>query len=244
MKKRIWILTMFEDYFHSFLERGVVASALRNERGGTLEFEVNFVSIPKYCKKGFKGVDDTPFGGGVGMIMRADVLKNALMEGIVRPGGYTDIKSELKVIFPCPRGKVWGHNCAKSFAQDHFSNDNHDLVFLCGRYEGVDERFLEQYVDEFYSLGDYILSGGELATMVILDSSLRFASGVLGNKLSAVEESFASGMLEHALYTRPQDFEGNVVPEELVSGDPKKIDSFKLKSSQNITKKFRPDLLK
>ena len=242
MKKRIWVLTMFEDYFDSFLERGVVGSALRNERGGDLEFEVNFVSIPKYCKKGFKGVDDTPFGGGVGMIMRADVLKNALFEGVIKPGGYTDIKSQLKIIFPCPRGKVWGHSRAKEFASNHFSTDNHDLVFLCGRYEGVDERFLESYVDEYYSLGDYILSGGELATMVILDSSLRFAPGVLGNKLSAVEESFASGSLEHALYTRPQEFEGIKVPDELLSGDPKKIDKFKEKSSFDITEKFRPDL--
>ena len=246
MKKRIWVLTMFDDYFDSFMSRGVVASALKNDRGGEMEFAVNFVSIPKFCKKGFKGVDDTPFGGGVGMIMRADVLKNALFQGVVEPGGYdeTRLKEQLRVIYPCPRGKVWSHDVAKKFAKNHFGlSSSHDIVFLCGRYEGVDERFLEKYVDEFYSLGDYILSGGELATQIILDSSLRFAEGVLGNKLSAVEESFANGKLEHALYTRPQVFEDISVPEALISGDPKKINKFKELSSKELTSKYRPDLI-
>ncbi len=246
MKKRIWVLTMFDDYFDSFMNRGVIASALKNDRGGQMEFEVQFVSIPKFCKKGFKGVDDTPFGGGVGMIMRADVLKDAFFDGVVKPGGYDEsrLKEQLRVIYPCPRGKVWNHDVAKNFAKDHFSlSHSHDVVFLCGRYEGVDERFLEKYVDEFYSLGDYILSGGELATQVILDSSLRFAEGVLGNKLSAVEESFADGKLEHALYTRPQVFEKEAVPDALLSGDPKKINKFKKLSSNELTAKYRPDLI-
>lgn len=246
MKRRIWILTMFKDYFDTFLDRGVIARALGNERKEGLEFEVHLVSIPEYCKKGFKGVDDSPFGGGVGMIMRADVLKNTFVDGVLKPGKY-DLekwKDQIHFVFPAPRGKKWCNDQAKSFAEKNLSlNSNKDLVFLCGRYEGVDERFLENYIDEYISLGDYILTGGELATMVILDSALRFSDGVLGNKLSAVEESFAGGKLEHALYTRPQEFEGKAVPDELLSGDPKKIDSFKFSSSKNITKKYRPDLL-
>ena len=112
--------------------RGVIASALKNDRGGQMEFEVQFVSIPKFCKKGFKGVDDTPFGGGVGMIMRADVLKDAFFDGVVKPGGYDEsrLKEQLRVIYPCPRGKVWNHDVAKNFAKDHFSlSHSHDVVF-------------------------------------------------------------------------------------------------------------------
>ncbi len=246
MLRRIWVLSMFEDYFDKFLDKGILASAFRNERGDGIQFEFHSVSIPEFCKKGFKGVDDAPFGGGVGMIMRADVLKNAFIEGVVKAGDYDEesFKDKLHVVCPAPRGKKWDHSYAVEFAKLHLATDSmKDLVFICGRYEGIDERFLENYVDEYISLGDYILTGGELATMVILDSAMRFSPGVLGNKLSAVEESFASDSLEHALYTRPQEFEGKMVPDELLSGDPKKIDKFKEHSSKEITQKYRPDLL-
>ncbi len=243
--RRIWVLTMFENYFDMFLEYGILGSAFRNERGDGVAFEFNPVSIPKFCKKGFKGVDDSPFGGGVGMIMRPDVLKNALIEGVVKVGGYdqNNLKNELHVVCPAPRGGAWNHDQAVAFAKKHLSVESaKDLVFICGRYEGIDERFLESYVDEYISMGDFILTGGELAVMTILDSAMRFSPGVLGNKLSAVEESFANNSLEHALYTRPQEFEGTLVPDELLSGDPKKINAFKEKSSKGMTQKYRPDL--
>lgn len=247
-KKRIWIMTMFENYFDSFVEYGVLGSAFRNERGdGTGEFEVKTVSISEYNPKGFKGVDDAPFGGGVGMIMRPDVLKGALVEGVIKPGGYDPerIKEQLHVICPAPRGKQWSHHEAVRFANESLSfESDKDIVFICGRYEGIDERFLEKYVDEFISIGDVILTGGELAVMLILDSAMRFHPGVLGNKQSAVDESFASGMLEYALYTRPRDFEGMPIPDDLASGSHKRIDEFKERSSHEITKKYRPDLLK
>jgi len=246
--KKIWIMTMFPEYFTPLKEYGVLGSALRNERGdGTGEFEVIPVSIADFNPKGFKGVDSSPFGGGVGMIMRADILKEVLVEGIIKPGNYNldKIKSELHIVCPAPRGKVWCHDEAVKFANNHldFSNTK-DIVFICGRYEGIDERFLEHYVDEYISLGDYILTGGELAVMTILDSAMRFAPGVLGNKLSAVDESFASGMLEYALYTRPRIFEGKDIPDALISGHHEKIEEFKQKSSIEITSKYRPDLLK
>jgi tRNA (guanine37-N1)-methyltransferase len=245
MKKKIWILSMFEDYFSPLKEFGVLGSALRNERGdGSLEFELIPVNLASFNAKGFKGVDDAPFGGGVGMIMRADILKEALIKGVVEPGGYTNIKDELQIICPSPRGKTWDNDMAKEFAKRNLnSSSQKDLVFICGRYEGIDERFLENYVDEFISLGNFILTGGELATMVILDSAMRFSPGVLGNKLSAVDESFAQSKLEYALYTRPRDFEGKGIPQELLSGDPKKISKFKDKSSLEVTKRFRPDLI-
>ena len=217
---------------------------VRGDRGGELEFEFIPVSLPDFSPKGFKGVDDSPFGGGVGMIMRPDVLKEALIKGVVEKGNYKDI-SELHVVCPAPRGKTWDHNYAVAFANEHLSmNSNKDLVFICGRYEGIDERFLENYVDEFISLGDFILTGGELAVMTILDSALRFSDGILGNKLSNIEESFAGNGLEYALYTRPREFEGKDVPEELSSGSHKRIAEFKKKSASLMTDKFRSDLKK
>lgn len=246
-KKRIWILTMFPEYFTPLKECGVLGSALRNERATDKgEFELITVRISDFCKKGFKGVDDSPFGGGQGMIMRADVLENALLQGIVYENyNQENLKNELVVVCPLPRGKVWDHPSAVEFAQNVLSFDvNKDVVFICGRYEGIDERFLEQYVDRFISLGDYILTGGELAVMTILDSAMRFVSGVVGNKLSVEEESFASGLLEHPLYTRPREFNGKLVPEPYLSGDHKRIDELKHKQSLEMTKKYRPDLLK
>lgn len=242
-KKRIWILTLFPEYFEPLKSCGVLGSALRNERAKDAgEFELIPVQISDFSPKGYKGVDDSPFGGGQGMIMRADVLKNALLEGVVKAGGYSGAQ-DLHVVCPAPRGKTLNNELAKDFASRVLDYDTpKDVVFVCGRYEGIDERFLELYVDEFISLGDFILTGGELAVMVILDASMRFVSGVVGNKLSVEEESFANGKLEHALYTRPRDFEGLPVPEPFVSGDHKKIEEFKRLSSLELTRRHRPDL--
>ena len=247
MNKNIWVITMFDDYFDRFIDRGVIGAAFRDERASQLKLKFHSVSLPKFSKKGFKGVDASPFGGGNGMIIRPDVLKKALFEGVIRPGGYseTNFKEELHIVCPAPRGKSWDMKQAEKFAKDHFSkNATKDLVFICGRYEGIDERFLELYVDQFISVGDYILTGGELAVMMILDSSLRLSEGVLGNSLSAMDESFVHGKIEYALYTRPKDFEGISVPEDLVKGHHKKIEEYKKESSKEITQRFRPELLK
>lgn len=246
MRRKIWVLTMFDNYFESFLDSGIIASAFRNERGDGIEFEFEAVSIPAFNKKGFKGVDSSPYGGGVGMIMRADALKEAFVEGVVRAGAYCEdnFKDQLHVVCPAPRGKTWSQDYAMDFARNHLSTDSSkDIVFICGRYEGIDERFLESYVDEYISLGNYILTGGELAVMIILDSAMRFSDGVLGNKQSAYEESFMNSSLEHALYTKPADFEGKTVPEGLRQGHHKKIQDFRIKSSRDMTLKYRPDLL-
>lgn len=246
-RKRIWILTMFPEYFIPLKECGVLGSALRNERATEKgEFELNTIRISDFCKKGFKGVDDSPFGGGQGMIMRPDVLENALLEGVIKNGyNIENIKNELEVVCPLPRGMVWNHSSAVEFAKSVLSFDvDKDLVFICGRYEGIDERFLEQYVDRYISMGDFILTGGELAVMTILDSAMRFVDGVVGNKLSVEEESFASGLLEHALYTKPREFNGKFVPTPYLNGHHKKIEELKEKQSIEMTKKYRPDLLK
>lgn len=234
--KKIWIITLFPDYFNPLIQLGIVGAALRGERGEGPSIEL--IQLRDFSSKDYKGVDDSPFGGGPGMVIRADVLKRAF-ESVILKGNYGDnYKEKLTVIFPSPRGKKWNNVEAKKISQQE-----KDLVFVCGRYEGIDERFIEKYIDMEFSLGDFVLSGGELPTMAFIDSLLRFKKGVLGNESGSGEESFEHGLLEHPQYTRPVEFEGMVVPEVLTSGHHKKIEEYRMAESLRITKKYRPDLI-
>tara|TARA_R110002072_G_scaffold64203_11_gene160060 strand:- start:42935 stop:43684 length:750 start_codon:yes stop_codon:yes gene_type:complete len=242
MIKKIWIITMFPEFFEPLKTAGVVGQALDGKRGPA--FELNTVLLRDFHPKGHNGVDDTPYGGGAGMVLRADVLKNALIEGIVDKGSYGDNwREKLHIIAPGPRGKKWNFNEAYKFSQEKLINTNKDIVFICGRYEGIDERFIESYIDEHISLGDFILSGGEIAVMAVLDSAMRFVPGVLKNSDSALEESFGSELLEFPHYTRPQVFEDMKVPEVLTSGHHEKIKKYRKEKRIEMTKKYRPDLL-
>lgn len=240
--KKIWIITLFPNYFDSLINFGITGSALRGERGNKIEF--NTVQLRNYTPKDYKGVDDSPYGGGAGMVMRADVLKEALMKGVIEAGGYGENwREKLHIVFPGPRGKTWNNSYCKEFAERFSGDGSKDLVFICGRYEGIDERFLSLYVDEQISLGDFILTGGEIAVMAIIDSSLRFFSGVLGNKESSLQESFQTNMLEHPQYTRPKVFDGLEVPDILLSGHHGNIEKYQREEALRITKIHRPDLL-
>lgn len=242
MAKKIWIITLFPNYFDSLINFGITGSALRGERDAKIEIKT--VQLRNYTPKDYKGVDDSPYGGGAGMVMRADVLREALLKGVVEDGGYgEDYRQKLHIVFPGPRGKTWNNEFCKDFAARFSTVDSKDLVFICGRYEGIDERFLNLYVDEQISLGDFILTGGEIATMAIIDSALRFFQGVLGNRESATQESFQVNMLEHPQYTRPKVFEGLEVPEILTSGHHKNIEKYQREEALRITKIHRPDLL-
>lgn len=242
MKKRIWILSLFPEYFGPLLNCGIAGSALRGERKEEdFSFEVHLLQLRDFSKNKYKSVDDSPYGGGPGMIMRADVLKDAL-EAVVEQGGYSS-SEDLEVIYTSPRGKVWDNKEAREFGGSILSKGK-DPVFICGRYEGIDERFIEKYVSRIYSLGDYVLTGGEIAVLAILDSALRFVPGVLGNKVSANEDSFEDGLLECPQYTRPAEFEGIPVPEVLSGGNHKKILEWQKEKKLELTKKNRPDLLK
>ena len=241
--KKIWIITLFPHYFDPLINFGITGAALRGERGGKIEIKT--IQLRNYTPKDYKGVDDSPYGGGAGMVMRADVLKEALLKGVVADGAYgEDFREKLHVVFPGPRGQTWNNSYCKEFAGRFSSEDSKDLVFICGRYEGIDERFLNLYVDEQISLGDYILTGGEIPTMAIIDSSLRFFAGVLGNKESSMQESFQQNMLEHPQYTKPKVFDGMEVPDVLVSGHHQNIQKYQMEESMRITKLHRPDLLK
>ncbi|MFW5887837.1 MAG: tRNA (guanosine(37)-N1)-methyltransferase TrmD [Bacteriovoracia bacterium] len=235
MNNKIWIIAPFIDYFKPLMEQGVASRFLKNS--------IHLVSLRDYGLGNYKAIDDTPYGGGPGMVIRADVLKAALIEGVIKPGNYREeFKEKLHIIYTSPRGEVWDNNICKDFAQTHFSKDSKDLVFICGRYEGIDERFWENYIDEDLSLGDFVLTGGEIAVMAFLDSSLRFVEGVLGNKNSADNDSFEDCLIEGPQYTKPQEFEGKTPPEVLLSGHHAKIDNFHLEQRKKFTQNLRPDL--
>ena len=241
--RKIWILTLSPSFYDPFLETGVVGKALRGERG-ECPFELCCVSLGNYSPKGYKGVDGAPYGGGQGMVMRADVLKRALLEGVVETGNYGEAwREKLAVIFPSPKGKIWKAEEAKKFSQEFWGESPKDLVFVCGRYEGIDRRFIEAYVDREISLGDFILSNGDIATVAILDSAMRFVPGVVGNSASVGEESFEDGLLDHALYTRPPVFEGKNIPAVLLSGNHEEIRKYRRRDRERMTGELRPDIM-
>jgi tRNA (guanine37-N1)-methyltransferase len=242
VKKHIWILTLFPEFFEPLLKCGIAGQAFRGERSDeNFSFEVHFINIRDYSKTKYKSVDDTPYGGGPGMVLRADILRDALVEGVMKQGGYTDL-NQLHVIFPSPRGRVLTNKVARELAVGPLSDPAKDVVFICGRYEGVDERFLEKYVQEYISLGDFVLTGGEIAVMSILDASVRFVPGILGNKLSSEADSFEDGLIEFPQYTKPREFEEMNVPDILLEGHHKKIGEWQLEEKIRMTKKYRPDL--
>lgn len=243
MIRRIWILTLFPEFFKPFLECGIAGSAFRGDRSdGEFKFELHLINIRDYSTTKYRSVDDSPFGGGPGMVMRADILKDALVKGVIEAGGYTGAEN-LHVVYTSPRGKVWSNQVAREFGTQILSGEK-DVVFICGRYEGIDERFLENYVDDFYSVGDYVLTGGEIPVMAILDSAVRFVPGILGNKLSANDDSFEDGLIEFPQYTKPREFDGMEVPAILLEGHHKKIGEWQKEQKMQMTKKWRPDLLK
>lgn len=234
--KRIWVLTLFPELLKTFSESGVVSQALSEESNN---FQFHIVNIRDYALDKYKSVDDTPFGGGPGMVMKADVLYEALDKGVRVPAGVDF--DDLHVVYTSPRGSVWNRDRCHDFSKSQLS-DSKELVFICGRYEGIDERFLEKYVDEFISIGDFVLTGGEIAVMTILDSSLRLVPGVLGNSESFQQDSFENGLIEYPQYTRPRDFQGLEIPEVLLSGHHKNILEYQQAKQEELTKKHRPDL--
>ena len=183
--------------------------------------------IRDYAKDKHKTVDDTPYGGGEGMVLKPDVVAKALDQ---------NIKKNEKIIYLTPKGKTFDQNKAKKFLNEKKIN------ILCGHFEGIDQRVIESRGIEEISIGDYILSGGETAAYVILDSILRLVPGVLGNENSYKDESFENGLLEYPQYTKPQIWEKTPVPEVLLSGDHSKIKDWRLSQSEAITRHRRPDL--
>lgn len=215
------VLTLFPEMFES-LKTSIIGKAVEKKL-----IEINLVNIRDFSKNKHKKVDDTPYGGGAGMVMKPDVVYEA----------YQSIESEeAKVIYMSPQGKTLNQKKV-----EELSKEKH-LIILCGHYEGIDQRVLDKIVDEEISIGDYVLTGGEIPAMALIDSVSRQIEGVL-NQASIEEESFSGGLLEYPQYTRPEIFEGEMVPEILLSGNHQKIERWRKEKSIEMTKKKRPDLL-
>ena len=219
---RFDVLTLFPEMF-DLLNKSIIGRAQENEL-----IEVNLINIRDFSKDKHKKVDDTPYGGGAGMVIRTDVVYDA----------YSSLeKEDAKVIYMSPKGKVLNQQKVKEL-----SKEKH-LVILCGHYEGIDQRVLDEIVDEEISIGDYVLTGGELPAMVLIDSVSRYVEGVLSEE-STSEESFSNGILEYPQYTRPEEFRGKKVPEVLLSGHHENIKKWREEKAIELTRKKRPDLLR
>ncbi len=219
---RIDVLTLFPEMFQA-LNSSLIGKAI--EKGA---FEFNVVDIREFSKDKHKKVDDYIFGGGDGMLMACQPLYDAIMS----------VKSDNShTIYLSPKGKVLKQCIVKSL-----SSYEH-LILICGHYEGIDERIIEMCVDEMVSIGDYILTGGELPAMVLIDSILRYIPNVLGNENSVCDESFSDNLLEYPQYTRPYEFMGKKVPDVLMSGNHAEIKKWRENQKIIETKKYRPDLL-
>jgi tRNA (guanine37-N1)-methyltransferase len=219
-------LTIHPTFLESYFEFGVFRSAFSKGIANFMCVNLRDFAVDKHGS-----VDDRPYGGGEGMVMRPEPLKSAL--DLVKPD---------RVIHLSPSGKKWNWQEAEKL-----SKSSNDLAFVCSRFDGIDQRFIDHYVTDEYSIGDFVISGGELAALVIVDSILRAIPDVLGNASSYQNDSFGTGMaslLEHPLYTRPQVFEGLEVPAVLLSGDHQKIDQWRKDQARLKTKRLRPDLIK
>lgn len=216
-------LTIFPEYF-GVLDYGIIGRAAREGR-----FSVNVVNIRDYSTDKHRKTDDYPYGGGAGMVMTPDP--------IVRATEAADPDHKALRIYMSPKGEPFKQSIAKELAAYD------ELLFLCGGYEGVDERAIELTVDREISIGDYVLTGGELPALVVMNAVARYIDGVLGSSESTVEESFSSGLLEYPQYTRPQVYRGLSVPDVLVSGNHAEVDAWRARKSLEITKARRPDLL-
>ena len=216
------VFTLYPEIFPGLLKEGIFGKALENKL-----WDMEVINIRDATNDKHKTVDDTPYGGGSGMLLKADVLAKSLDKNKV---------DGERIFYLSPRGKKFDQRFADELSKEK------SISLICGHFEGVDERILETRNIEEISIGDYVLSGGETAAFVVLDSILRLLPGVLGNKKSADDESFQNGLLEYPQYTKPQIWEEKSVPGVLLSGDHSKIKDWRLSQSEAITRDRRPDL--
>ena len=218
------ILTLFPEMVMQGLNTSIIGRACEK---GVLSIEA--VNIRDFTKNKHKKVDDYPYGGGAGMLMQAQPVYDAYLH-------VTEKIEKPRVIYVTPQGSVFNQTMAKELAKES------DLIFLCGHYEGIDERVLEEIVTDYVSIGDYVLTGGELPAMVMIDAVSRMVPGVLSNQESGETESFSGNLLEYPQYSRPEEWNGKKVPEVLLSGHHKNIEKWRLEQSIERTKQRRPDL--
>lgn len=232
MTKRFDIMTLFPELVDTVLGSSIIGRA---QRAGYLS--VRSFNIRDYSEDKRRRVDDTPYGGGKGMLMAAPPIY-ACYEGVLRAQAEDGFTGTNHVIYLSPTGKVLSQKRATELARDYDG-----LILLCGHYEGVDRRIVDEIVDEEISIGDYVLTGGEIPACILVDCVARMVDGVLDSPECYEKESIASGMLEYPQYTRPYEFHGVKVPDVLISGDHAKVDRWREEKAMELTRKNRPDLL-
>ncbi|KGG80775.1 tRNA (guanosine(37)-N1)-methyltransferase TrmD [Caloranaerobacter azorensis] len=220
---KIDILTLFPTMLEEVFSYSIIGRAIKDKL-----VELNYINIRDFSEDKHKRVDDYPFGGGPGMVMKPEPIYKAIES--VR-------KTNSRVIYLTPKGRVYSQSLAKELSKEQH------LILLCGHYEGIDNRIVENYIDDEISIGDYVLTGGEISAMVVVDSVVRLIPGVLSSEESFKEESHYNGLLEYPQYTRPRVFRGYEVPDVLLSGNHKKIEEWRLYQSLKLTYMRRPDLI-
>ena len=229
-QRQIWcaqVITLFPQAFPGVLGESVIGKALSKSL-----WQLYTLNLRLFGEGRHLNVDDTPAGGGAGMILRADVMGRAIDAALERA------KPEMPLVYLSPRGKRFDQMMAHEWAHSP------GVTLLCGRFEGVDQRVVEHYGMEEVSLGDFIMTGGEIAAQAMLDATVRLLPGVLGNQTSINEESFSEGLIEHPQYTRPLEWKNHLIPDVLLSGHHGEIKKWRKKMSKEVTRKKRPDLLK
>ncbi len=229
-KRRFIVISLFPEMFERFTEQGVVGRAVKS---GLID--VSIINPRDFALDKHRTVDDRPYGGGPGMLMKVQPLVDAI--NAAKKTLQNATSGTLKVVYMSPQGRPLNAKGVKEL------NQSDDLILVAGRYEGIDERVIDTLIDEEWSIGDYVLSGGELPAMVAIDAIARMVPGVLGHEDSASEDSFANGFLDCPHYTRPENYEGLKVPEVLLSGDHKKIRQWRLEQSVKRTLDRRPEIV-
>ena len=225
---KIDVMTLFPEMFDSFKSASLMGKAVEKKI-----LDIDIYNIRDWSLDKHKSVDDYVYGGGSGMLMMVQPIYDCYRHILEKQD-----KKKIKTIYLSPRGKIFNQKCAIELSKES------NLIFLCGHYEGIDERAIELLDAEEISIGDFVLTGGELPCMIMIDAIARFVSGVLSNDESVNDESFMNNLLEYPQWTRPYEYENLKVPDIILSGDHKKVDKWRLEKSIEITKKNRPDLYK
>lgn len=227
--KHIALITPVPGTIETLIENSILRKA-RSE--GIVQFHI--IDLRDFGKGNYRQIDDKPFGGGEGMVLMAEPLQQALEVALVKVGGLDG----TRIIYPSPSGNEWSQKLADECSQDN------SFIFICGHYKGIDERIIDKYVTHEYSIGDFVLTSGEMPAMLMADSIVRLIPGVLNTIESALSDTFPSGLLDHPHYTQPRVVDGMEVPDVLLSGHHAKIQEWKKEKREERTKEFRPDLWK
>ena len=225
--KRFAIITPVPELVNTVIQETIIRKSVENKIA-----EIDVVNLRNFTKGKYRQVDDEPYGGGDGMVMMAEPFFKAIDHTVSLWNEFDD----LHIVYPTPQGELWSQKTAREFSL------RGNVIFLCGHYKGIDERVIEKYVTHEFSLGDYIISGGELSSMVMLDSIIRMVPGVLNSYESALSDSFMNGLLDTPYYTRPRVVDGVKVPEVLLNGNHKQIDTWREEKREKRTADRRKDL--